>query len=56
MKYKLEGKIDSNIIIVGYTAYMDEEQTCLDAGMNYFCKTINYHADSSIVTKPASLA
>lgn len=35
-KYQKEGLVDSNMYIVAYTAYTDEESDCKMAGMDYF--------------------
>lgn len=40
---KIKGKIDTNTVIIGYTAYTDEEQNCLAAGMEFFCKYIRLY-------------
>eukprot|EP00347_Sterkiella_histriomuscorum_P019208 403342524 len=34
--YKIKGKIDVRTVIIGYTAYTDEENNCLSNGMEFF--------------------
>ena len=35
---KETGKINTNLAVIAYTAYTDEQQNCKDAGMDFFCK------------------
>ena len=42
-KYKLQGKVNKDLVLVAYTAYTDEEANCKESGMDFF------------LPKPASL-
>ena len=52
-RMKEEGRINKNLVIIAYTAYMDEEENCRKSGMDYFCK---FKFSDNVVPKPATLA